>query len=155
VNEAQMNNTPSVTTRRNNLDWLRILAVLLLIPFHTARLFDFWEPNYVKNAELSAKLTYQIAFIGPRHMPLFFLFAGAATWYALDKLDLVRDILISNGRSLAQGALTWLWARNDRRIPIPGFRTSSQVEENIKAFDFGPLTNREMEQVDELLGRTS
>lgn len=74
---------------------------------------------------------------------------------ALDKLDLIRDILTSNGRSLAQGALAWLWARNDRIIPIPGFRTLSQVEENIKAFDFGPLTNREMEQVDELLGRTS
>ena len=80
----QMNRITSLTSRRYDLDWLRILAVLLLIPFHTARLFDFWEPNYVKNAELSAGLTYQIAFIGPWHMPLLFLLAGAATWYALD-----------------------------------------------------------------------
>jgi glucan biosynthesis protein C len=78
-----MNYTTSGMTRRNDLDCLRVLAVLMLIPFHTARLFDFWEPNYVKNAELSAGLTYQIAFIGPWHMPLLLLLAGAATWYAL------------------------------------------------------------------------
>jgi hypothetical protein len=33
---------------------MRILAVLLLIPFHTARIFDIFEPFYVKNAELCA-----------------------------------------------------------------------------------------------------
>lgn len=70
--------------RRHDIDWLRILAVLLLIPFHTARLFDIWEPNYVKNADLSAALSYQNSFIGVWHMPLLFLLAGAATWYALD-----------------------------------------------------------------------
>lgn len=26
--------------RRYDLDWLRILATLLLIPYHTARIFD-------------------------------------------------------------------------------------------------------------------
>ena len=79
-----MTHTTSGMSRRHDIDWLRILAVLLLIPFHTARLFDFWEPNYVKNAELSAALSYQNSFIGPWHMPLFFLLAGAATWHALD-----------------------------------------------------------------------
>jgi len=58
--------------------------VLLLIPFHTARLFDIWDPNYVKNAELSPALSYLIAFMSPWHMPLIFLLAGVATWFALD-----------------------------------------------------------------------
>jgi hypothetical protein len=40
--------------RQNDLDWVRILAVLLLIPFHTARIFDTFEPFYVKNKDLSA-----------------------------------------------------------------------------------------------------
>ena len=29
--------------RQNYLDWVRILAVHLLIPFHTARIFDIFE----------------------------------------------------------------------------------------------------------------
>jgi hypothetical protein len=69
--------------RRHDIDWLRILAVLLLIPFHTARLFDIWEINYVKNGDLSEALSYLIGFINQWHMPLFFLLAGASTWFAL------------------------------------------------------------------------
>ena len=29
--------------KQNDLDWVRILAVLLLIPFHTSRIFDIFE----------------------------------------------------------------------------------------------------------------
>jgi aryl-alcohol dehydrogenase-like predicted oxidoreductase len=71
----------------------------------------------------------------------------------LGKLDPVRDLLTSDGRTLSQGALAWVWARSHRTIPIPGFRTLSQVEENIKAFDFGPLTGNQMEQIEILLER--
>jgi glucan biosynthesis protein C len=72
------------TARRHDVDWLRIGAVFLLIPFHTARIFDIWEPNYVKNAQLSKTMSYLfIASIGSWHMPLLFLLAGAATWLAL------------------------------------------------------------------------
>ena len=66
------------------IDWLRILAVLLLIPFHTARIFDIWEPFYAKNAETSAALSYGIiGFMNSWHMPLLFLLAGSSTWFAL------------------------------------------------------------------------
>jgi len=65
------------------VDWLRNLAVLLLVPFHTARIFDIWEPFYAKNTQLSNGLSYFIAFCGPWHMPLLFLLAGAASAFAL------------------------------------------------------------------------
>ena len=71
----------------------------------------------------------------------------------LSKLDQIRNILTSGGRTLAQGALAWVWARSDRTIPIPGFRTLAQVEENIHAFDFGPLTAGQMEEIEILLER--
>ena len=71
----------------------------------------------------------------------------------MKKLDGFRDILASNGRTLAQGALAWIWARSKRTIPIPGFRTFAQVEHNIKTFDFGPLAPEQMKQIDLLLGR--
>jgi len=71
----------------------------------------------------------------------------------LGGLDTVRDILTSDGRTLAQGALAWIWARSDRTIPIPGFKTVAQVEENVGAMHFGPLTAEQMKAIEIVLGR--
>jgi surface polysaccharide O-acyltransferase-like enzyme len=74
----------AASERRSDLDWMRILAVLLLIPFHTARIFDTFETFYVKNGTLSPWLSYVVVyFLGKWHMPLLFLLAGASSWYAL------------------------------------------------------------------------
>jgi glucan biosynthesis protein C len=40
-------------TRVYFIDWLRILAVLLLLPFHTLRVFDEADPFYVKASPVS------------------------------------------------------------------------------------------------------
>jgi aryl-alcohol dehydrogenase-like predicted oxidoreductase len=72
----------------------------------------------------------------------------------LAKRDAIREILTSSGRTVAQGALAWLWARSPQTIPIPGFRTVKQVEENAGAMDFGPLTSAQMREIAELLDRT-
>jgi aryl-alcohol dehydrogenase-like predicted oxidoreductase len=71
----------------------------------------------------------------------------------LDQLDKIREILTSNGRTLVQGALAWIWARSEKTVPIPGFKTVAQVEENAKAMEFGPLTAEQMKEIDTLLGR--
>jgi aryl-alcohol dehydrogenase-like predicted oxidoreductase len=69
----------------------------------------------------------------------------------LQKLDSVREILISDGRTLAQGALCWILARNEHCIPIPGFKTVAQVEENAGAARFGPLSPAQMQEIERLL----
>jgi glucans biosynthesis protein C len=70
--------------RRYDLDALRVLAVLLLIPFHSARVFDVFDPFYVKDPQTSDGLSWAVvAFLNPWHMPLLFVLAGAATWLAL------------------------------------------------------------------------
>ena len=71
----------------------------------------------------------------------------------LGKIQAVREILTSDGRTLAQGALAWLWGRSEQTIPIPGFRTVTQVEENCGALDRGPLTDAQMAEIAEILGR--
>src|ERR1051325_7137460 len=71
----------------------------------------------------------------------------------LDQLDSIREILTSNGRTLVQGALAWIWARSKKTIPIPGFKTVAQIEENAKAMEFGPLTSEQRQEIDTLLGR--
>lgn len=73
----------------------------------------------------------------------------------LKKLGAVREILTSDGRTLAQGALAWIWARSERTIPIPGFKTVKQVEENAGAMEFGPLSADQMREIDEVLGERS
>jgi len=71
----------------------------------------------------------------------------------LDQLDAIREILTSNGRTLVQGALAWIWARSEKTIPIPGFKTVAQVQENATAMQLGPLTPGQLEEIDTLLGR--
>ncbi len=73
----------------------------------------------------------------------------------LAKVDALRDILTSNGRSVAQGALAWLWARSPQTLPIPGFRTVAQVEDNCGALRFGPLTSDQMREIEVILGRAA
>jgi len=71
----------------------------------------------------------------------------------LEKVAAIREILMSEGRTLPQGALAWLWARSEQTIPIPGFRTVKQVEENCGALEFGPLTDGQMQEIAKLLDR--
>ncbi|GGQ44991.1 oxidoreductase [Streptomyces althioticus] len=71
----------------------------------------------------------------------------------LARVDALRDILTSGGRTLSQGALAWLWARSPRTVPIPGFRSVAQAEENAGALAEGPLTEQQMAEVERILQR--
>jgi aryl-alcohol dehydrogenase-like predicted oxidoreductase len=69
----------------------------------------------------------------------------------LERLAAIRKILGSDGRTLTQGALAWIWARSPQTIPIPGFRTVKQVEENVAALRFGPLNGPAVQEIADLL----
>lgn len=71
----------------------------------------------------------------------------------MKKREAVQEILTSGGRTLSQGALAWLWARSEQTLPIPGFRTAAQVEENCGAMQFGALTAEQMQEIEILLKR--
>jgi aryl-alcohol dehydrogenase-like predicted oxidoreductase len=71
----------------------------------------------------------------------------------LARVEALRDILTSGGRTPAQGALAWLWARSPRTVPIPGFRSVAQAEENAGALEKGPLTGDQLAEVERILGR--
>jgi aryl-alcohol dehydrogenase-like predicted oxidoreductase len=76
---------------------------------------------------------------------------GEPTPEWMNKVSAVREILMSEGRTLAQGALAWLWTRSEKTIPIPGIRTVAQAEENCKAMDFGPLSSAQMAEIRQIL----
>jgi aryl-alcohol dehydrogenase-like predicted oxidoreductase len=70
----------------------------------------------------------------------------------IEKTEAIRDILTSEGRTPAQGAIAWLWARSPMAVPIPGFKSVEQVEQNAGAMDKGPLTEAQMNEIAGILG---
>jgi aryl-alcohol dehydrogenase-like predicted oxidoreductase len=65
----------------------------------------------------------------------------------LERLAALRTMLTQDGRTLAQAALGWLWARSPAMIPIPGFKSAAQVEENGGALAWGPLADEQMRAI--------
>ena len=76
---------------------------------------------------------------------------GTAKGEWLERVRRVRQVLTRDGRTLTQGALGWIWARSPMTIPIPGFRTVKQVEENVGALRFKPLSQTMMNEIAEEL----
>jgi len=69
----------------------------------------------------------------------------------LNKLDAIRELLTTDGRSLVQGAIGWIWAKGDINIPIPGARTVEQIEGITAALDFGALPAGVMAEIEKLI----
>jgi peptidoglycan/LPS O-acetylase OafA/YrhL len=70
------------STRRPDLDWLRVLAILSLLPYHTALIFDA-DGWVIADATRSVVLAEVCEFFTQWRMPLMFVLAGIATWTAL------------------------------------------------------------------------
>jgi aryl-alcohol dehydrogenase-like predicted oxidoreductase len=70
----------------------------------------------------------------------------------LGRIEEVRAELTGDGRSLVQGALGWIWGHSPATLPLPGFRTVAQVEENVGASQHGPLPPERMERIRAILG---
>ena len=71
----------------------------------------------------------------------------------LKLVDELRDILTSNGRTMAQGALAYIWALDECMVPIPGFKSVKQVQENAGAMESGSLTAAQVKEIQEIVAR--
>jgi aryl-alcohol dehydrogenase-like predicted oxidoreductase len=93
-----------------------------------------------------------------RHTPWWTFFDDDRMPQWLARLDAVRDVLTSGGRTLVQGALAYVWARSERAVALPGVRTAAQARELVEALAHGPLDAEQLAAVDQLLlgvGRVS
>ncbi len=79
-----MSTTTPPTSRRYDLDWLRVLLILSVFVFHSSRFFDNSD-WHVKNAVTYRGMDIFIAFVGSWLMPLIFIVSGASLFFALGK----------------------------------------------------------------------
>ena len=88
-----------------------------------------------------------------RNVPWWDFFdEGGAMERWLERIAEARGELTADGRSLVQGALGWIWGRSPAALPLPGFRTVAQVQENVAAAEHGPLPAERMERIRAILG---
>ena len=73
---------PAVSTRYDFLDWLRVIAIFVLLFFHTGMLFVGWG-WHIENAEVLTALQLPMDIAHRLRMPLLFVIAGAGMWFAL------------------------------------------------------------------------
>jgi glucans biosynthesis protein C len=75
--------------RRYDIDWLRVLATLIVLLFHSARYFDNmgW---HVKNPERSTELMVLVVFLAQWMMPLFFVLSAMSSVFVLRRRSVAR-----------------------------------------------------------------
>jgi peptidoglycan/LPS O-acetylase OafA/YrhL len=74
----------ATTPRYEFLDWLRVIAIFVLLFFHTGMLFVGWG-WHIQNAETIPSLQWPMDLAHRLRMPLLFVIAGAGLWFALQR----------------------------------------------------------------------
>jgi aryl-alcohol dehydrogenase-like predicted oxidoreductase len=80
-----------------------------------------------------------------------FFKGGTANPRYVAELEKIRGLLTSGGRTLAQGALAWILARSPVALPVPGFKTETQVRDNLGALEKGPLPPETMAEIERII----
>ena len=79
-----MDNNGNVKRERmHDLDWLRVIAIILLLYFHTGMVFISWSWYFMQDTQTSYVLDELTLFLSHWRMALLFLISGAGTLFAL------------------------------------------------------------------------
>ncbi|MGD8963874.1 MAG: acyltransferase, partial [Desulfobacterales bacterium] len=76
--------TSNASRRRYELDWLRVLAILIVFVYHSSRFFNLGD-WHVKNINTYVWVEVWNVFATRWMMPLFFIISGASLFYAIAK----------------------------------------------------------------------
>jgi peptidoglycan/LPS O-acetylase OafA/YrhL len=91
------------TTRRHDIDWLRVIAIWLLVIYHIAIIFQPWAMffGFIRSDELIEPLWKPMTMLNVWRIPLLFYVSGMGVYFALRKrnwkqliLERVQRILI-------------------------------------------------------------
>lgn len=98
---AEKNSNIAQNFRRYDIDWLRVVSVLLLIPFHGALIYSL-NPDYVVYIKAKIESPFLVTSaltLGNFHMPLLFVLAGMSIYYSLRKRS-IKAFLIERVKKL-------------------------------------------------------
>ena len=70
--------------RRYDLDWLRVIAILMLLFYHTGMIYVSWS-WHIKSTEHSQPMEEVMRWLHRWRMPLLLFISGAGTYFALRK----------------------------------------------------------------------
>ena len=84
-----MDSEKAPSSRRYDLDWLRVLVILAVFVFHSGRFFDL-DDWHVKSATVYASSQAWTVFLVGWLMPLVFVISGASLFYAVGKGSALR-----------------------------------------------------------------
>jgi glucans biosynthesis protein C len=77
MNTAPTHTPATIPSRLYALDWLRVGAFLLLVPYHTGMFFVTWSFHF-KNPDTTHSLEFPMLFVNQWRLSLLFLIAGIA-----------------------------------------------------------------------------
>ena len=99
------------TTRRYDLDWLRVIAFGLLILYHVGMFYVTWD-WHVKSEYASPAAEPIMRLINPWRLALLFFISGVAARFATDKAGSLRRFAASRitrlGLPLVFGLYVWV-----------------------------------------------
>ncbi len=102
---------PDTTTRRYDLDWLRIIAFSLLIFYHVGMFYVTWG-WHVKSVYASPFAEPLMSLVSPWRLALLFFISGVAIHFATDKADSIarfaRSRLTRLGLPVLFGIYVWV-----------------------------------------------
>ena len=75
------------TERRHDIDWLRVIAIGLLLVYHIAIIFQPWAMfiGFIRSQELITDLWKPMTLLNVWRIPLLFYVSGMGVYFALRK----------------------------------------------------------------------
>jgi glucans biosynthesis protein C len=130
-----------MTDRRPDIDWLRVLATLLVVVFHTAMVFNPAPFYHIRNDDLSFLMVVFCGFVSLWHMPLFFVLAGwslARVSAVRSPREILKERLLRIGVPLVAGiimfmpAIKYLELRSGLDLNHAGLRVTEAIQPGFK-----------------------
>jgi peptidoglycan/LPS O-acetylase OafA/YrhL len=119
------------TTRRYDLDWLRIIAFGLLILYHVGMFYVTWG-WHVKSNYVSSSVEPLMRLINPWRLALLFFISGVAIRFATDKAASLGQFALSRlarlGLPLLFGLYVWVMPQAFYQVRQSGEFTGSIAE---------------------------
>ena len=116
ANPIAVTSSAAPPTRWLHLDWLRIIAFALLVPYHVGMVFVSW-PYHFKHMPAVMALEPWLRLTSPWRMDLLFVVSGAATAFMLRRAGAPASHCCASGCAGCCGPWPWAsgwWCRRNR-----------------------------------------